>query len=209
MDLTGDEHPEFQLAKALRLDGGSVVFPHNALLETRDFTVEWFAKYESLASNAMLLRFGMESNTGAGLICWALYTPTDTLRLGAYVSSDGTWHNLQREDQDFATGATADIDDGKWHHWALVAETHPNASPANTSFTLYRDYEPFGETLVFDGTGNAGGMIAIPSTGTTLSIGTGGSAIDGFVDELRFRPGAQPVSSFMRKLSQPFVIVVR
>ena len=90
-----------------------------------------------------------------------------------------------------------------------MAETHPDASPANTSFTLYRDYELFGDTLVFDGAGNAGGLLAIPSTGTTLSIGTGGSAIDGLVDELRFRPGAQPVSSFMRRLNHPFVLVVR
>ena len=209
IDLDGDESPEVITAKALRLDGGSVVFPHNALLECRDFTVEWFAKYASLANNAMLLRFGMQSNEGTGTICWALYRQTGKLRLGSNVSSDGTWHNLHREDQDFATGADADIDDGKWHHWALVAETHPDASPADTSFTLYRDYEPFGDTLVFDGAGDAGGMIALPSTGTTLSTGTGGSAIDGIVDELRFRPGAQPVSSFMRRLNHPFVLVVR
>ncbi len=209
IDLDGDERPEIQTATALHLDGGSVVFPHNSLLESSDFTVEWFAKYASLANNTMLLRFGMQNNEGTGTICWALYRQTGKLRLGTNVSPDGTWHNLHREDQDFATGANADIDDGRWHHWALVAETHPDASVANTSFTLYRDYEPFGNVLVFDGAGDAGGMIALPSTGTTLSIGTGGSAIDGIVDELRFRPGAQPVSSFMRRLNHPFVLVVR
>ena len=209
LDLDGDGRSDLETTKALSLDGGSVVYPHNALLECRDFTVEWFAKYESLASNAMLLRFGMQSDDGTGSICWALYTPTDNLRLGAHVSSDGAWRNVYREDQNFATGAAAAIADGKWHHWALVAETSPDATPANTAFTLYKDYEQVGNTLVFDGENNAGGMLVLPSTGTTLSIGTGGSALNGEIDELRFRPGVQPVSSFMRRATRPFIFVVR
>ena len=82
------------------------------------------------------------------------------------------------------------------------------ASPANTSFTLYRDYEQIGNTLVFDKAG-AGGILVLPSTGTTLSIGTSGNAINGRIDELRFRPGVQPVSSFMRRLPDGFRLFVR
>ena len=209
IDLDNDGTSDRESTKALHLEGGSVVYPHNALLECRDFTVEWFAKYESLASNAMLLRFGMQSDDGTGSICWALYTPTDNLRLGAHVSSDGAWRNVYREDQNFATGADAAIADGMWHHWALVAETSQSATPANTSFTLYKDYERVGNTLVFDGTNTVGGILVIPSTGTTLSIGTGGSALTGEIDELRFRRGVQPVSSFMRRLKYPFTLVFR
>lgn len=208
IDLDGDGKVDYESTKALRLDGGSVVYPHNSLLECRDFTVEWFAKYDTLANTVMLLRFGMLSDTGTGSICWALYAPTGYLRLGAHVSSNGSWHDVYRQDKDFATGANANIADGKWHHWALVAQSNPNASPANTSFTLYRDYEQIGNTLVFDKAG-AGGILVLPSTGTTLSIGTSGNAINGMIDELRFRPGVQPVSSFMRRLPDGFRLFVR
>ena len=208
IDLNGDGTADYESTKALRLDGGSVVYPHNSLLECRDFTVEWFAKYDTLANTVMLLRFGMLSDTGTGSICWALYAPTGYLRLGAHVSSNGSWHDVYRQDKDFATGANANIADGKWHHWALVAQSNPNASPANTSFTLYRDYEQIGNTLVFDKAG-AGGILVLPSTGTTLSFGTGGNAINGMIDELRFRPGVQPVSSFMRRLPNGFVMIVK
>lgn len=208
LDLDGDERSDLETAKALRLEGSSVVWPRNSLLECRDFTVEWFAKYESLANNAMLLRLGMASDSGTGSLCWALFAPSTALQLAAYVSADGSWKDRSREDKIFATRANAGITDGKWHHWALVAESHPNATPADTTFTLYKDYEQVGDSLVFNN-GGAGGIIALPSTGTTLSIGTDGNALNGEIDELRFRCGVQPVSSFMRRLKYPFTLVFR
>lgn len=208
LDLDGDERSDLETTKALRLDGGSVVWPHNSLLECRDFTVEWFAKYESLANNAMLLRLGMASDTGAGTICWALFAPSKALQLAANTSADGSWKSLSREDKQFGTRESVSLTDGTWHHWALVAESHPNATPANTTFTLYKDYGQVGTPLVFDREG-AGGVLAFPTTGTTLSIGTGGSNLNGVIDELRFRPGVQQVSSFMRRLKHPFTLVFR
>jgi hypothetical protein len=62
---------------------------------------------------------------------------------------------------------------------------------------------------VFNGKDGADGILAFPSTGTTLSIGTGGKKIKGLIDELRFRPGVQPVSSFMRRLPNGFIIMVK
>ena len=209
IDLNNDGTADYESTKALRLDGGSVVYPHNSLLECRDFTVEWFAKYESIADVSMLLRFGMMSDDGTGTISWALYRSSSNLRFGAYVSPDGSWKNRYRPDYNFATIAGSGIEDGKWHHWALVAETHTNATPANTTFTLYKDYEQVGTNLVFNGENGADGILAFPSTGTTLSIGTGGNAIKGYIDELRFRPGIQPVSSFMRRLPDGFRLFVR
>ena len=209
IDLNGDGTADYESAKALRLDGGSVVYPHNSLLECRDFTVEWFAKYESIADVSMLLRFGMMSDVGTNTISWALYRSGNNLRFGAYVSPDGSWKNISRSDFNFATIADSGISDGKWHHWALTAETHTNASPANTTFTLYKDNDQVGTNLVFNGKDGADGILALPSTGTTLSIGTGGKAINGYIDELRFRPGVQPISSFMRRLPNGFKLVVQ
>ena len=208
IDLNGDGNADYESTKALRLDGGSVVYPHNSLLECRDFTVEWFAKYESIADVSMLLRFGMMSDVGTNTISWALYRSGNNLRFGAYVSPDGAWKNISRSDFNFATIADSGISDGKWHHWALTAETHTGTTPANTTFTLYKDYEQIGNALVFN-KGGVGGILALPSTGTTLSIGTGGKAIKGYIDELRFRPGIQPVSSFMRRLPDGFRLFVR
>ncbi len=209
IDLDGDGKADYTSTKALSLDGGSVVYPHNSLLECRDFTAEWFAKYDSIDDVAMLLRLGMMSNEGTGTISWALYTSDGNLRFGANVSPDGSWKDIYRPDHNFATIAESGIADGKWHHLALVAETHPDATPANTTFTLYKDYERVGSPLVFNGKDGADGILAFPSTGTTLSIGTGGKKINGLIDELRFRPGVQPVSSFMRKVPGGLVLILR
>lgn len=206
-DADGDGRADFTSSQALSLAGGSVSFPRNSMLECRDFTVEWFAKYDHVANGAMLLRFEMSP----AAISWALYYPSHSgsgndVRLGANVSTTGGWSSLHREDIDIAS--SVDIADGRWHHWALVADTDASASPANTTFTLYRDYEPYGVPAVFDGANNAGGVLALPTTGTTFSFGTGG-AITGLIDELRFTPAVLPASSFLRRLDNPFVLVVR
>lgn len=210
-DADGDGRADFTSSQALSLAGGSVSFPRNSMLECRDFTVEWFAKYESIANGAMLLRFEMGATAGSGTISWALYYPPHSgsgndLRLGAYVSMTGSWSSFSRKDVNLASAV--DIADGKWHHWALVADTDASASPANTTFTLYRDYEPYGAPAVFDGANSAGGILALPTTGTTFSFGTG-AAITGLIDELRFTPAVLSASSFLRRLDNPFVLVVR
>ena len=66
-----------------------------------------------------------------------------------------------------------------------------------------------GNPLVFNCKDGADGILAFPSTGTTLSIGTGGKAVNGMIDELRFRPGVHPVSSFMRRLPNGFILTVK
>jgi hypothetical protein len=209
IDLDGDGKADYTSTKALSLDGGSVVYPHNSLLECRDFTAEWFAKYDSIDDVAMLLRLGMMSNEGTGTISWVLYSSAGNLRFGANVSPDGSWKDIYRPDHNFATIAESGIADGKWHHLALVAETHPDATPANTTFTLYKESERVGSPLVFNGKDGADGILAFPSTGTTLSIGTGGKKINGLIDELRFRPGVQPVSSFMRRLPNGLTLILK
>ena len=156
----------------------------------------------------MLLRMGMESATGRGTINWALYTFGNALRLSAHVSPDGLWRDITRYNMDFEDSAVSKIADGRWRHFALVVQTTEGAASTNTSFTLYREYEQVGSTIVFDNDGK-GGALAFPSTGTTLSIGTGGGRIKGMIDELRFRQGVQPVSSFMRRIPTASAVVLR
>jgi len=206
IDLDGDGKADYTSTKALRLDGGSVVYPHNSLLECRDFTVEWFARYETLAKDAMLLRFGMESDTGVGSISWALFAPSGNLQIGANLSSDGSWKSIARDDITFGTRESIGLTDNKWHHWALTAETNPNATSANTTFRLYKDYKQVGNTLVFD---KNGGILALPSTGTTLSIGTSGNAINGVIDELRITPSVLEPAKFMSKLPSGLMLFLR
>lgn len=204
IDLDGDGKADYESTKALRLDGGSVVFTNNYLLECRDFTVEWFTKYEPFTANdTMLLRFGGYSDIGKGSLSWALFsTGGKILRLGAYVSTN-------RYDKDFvSSNVNSVLADGRWHHWALTAETPTNATPANTTFKFYKDYVQVGDALKFDN-GGAGGILALPTTGSTLSIGTGGGYLKGVIDELRFRPGVQPVSSFMRRIGTGLIMFVK
>ena len=212
IDLDGNGKADYTSTKALSLDGGSVVYPHNSFLESRNFTAEWFAKYDSLESTAMLLRLGMESETGAGTVCWALYaTPEDDrLRMAAQTTADGAWtSNIYRGDQNFEFKQGESVTDGKWHHWALVAKTNPDASPANTTFSLYRDYEQVGDALVFDGKDHAGGILALPSTGTTLSIGTANKRLKGVIDELRVTPSVLAPADFMHKVPGGLVLTLR
>ena len=197
-DLDGDERADFESKKALSLSAGSVVFPHNALLECRDFTLEWFAKYDNVPSGAMLARFNMGEGT-SGTISWALYYPGKALRLGANVSANGAWKSISRADKDFAENY--EIADGKWHHWALVAGT--DAAAGKTTFALYRDREQIGDTLVFDS-----GILALPSTGTTFSFGTSGG-ITGQIDEMRFTPAALSTAQFMQPAKTGMLIIVR
>ena len=145
-------------------------------------------------------------------MCWALYTieSADKLRMGAQTTADGAWSSsIYRADQNFEFKQGESVADGKWHHWALVAQTNPDATPANTTFRLYRDYEQVGNALVYDGKNQAGGILALPSTGTTLSIGTGGSRLKGVIDDLRITPKVLAPEKFMRKLPSGLVLILR
>ncbi len=210
IDLDGDGQKDYESSQAIAFDGSSIVWPHNSLLECRSFTAEWFAKYESFSSNTMLLRLGCESETGTGTMCWAFYAPGDVqfLQIGAHVSADGTWKDVYREDKNVATAAES-FADGKWHHWALVAETTADAASTNTTFKVYRDYEQLGNTVVFANKDDAGGILALPSNGTTLSIGTADHRLNGKMDELRFTPSVLAPEAFMRRLPNGMSISIR
>ena len=134
----------------------------------------------------------------------------DKLRMAAHTTADGAWtSNIYRGDQNFEFKQGESVADGKWHHWALVAQTNPNATTANTTFKLYRDYEQVGNALVYDGKDHAGGILALPSTGTTLSIGTGGNSLKGTIDELRVTPSVLEPENFMHRLPSGLTLILR
>ena len=58
IDLDHDGNYDVKSTKALKLNGGYVVFPHNMMLEKRNMTVEFFAKFSRVAGNAALFRLG-------------------------------------------------------------------------------------------------------------------------------------------------------
>jgi hypothetical protein len=130
--------------------------------------------------------------------------------MAAHTTADGAWtSNIYRGDQNFEFKQGESVADGKWHHWALVAQTDPDVSPANTTFKLYRDYVHVGKALVFDGKDHAGGILALPSTGTTLSIGTGGNRLNGVIDELRVTPSVLAPENFMCRLPSGLTLILR
>lgn len=184
--------------KALKLDGGYVLYPRNRLLERQSLTVEFFAKFSDLKNSANILRF----NKGQGGIDWPVWTlfnelasdGTNRLAVAARLSSDGGVTPLaQRTTKLYNLTANPDVFN-QWHHWALTIE--PNGD--KTRFRLYRDYEPVGEV------GELTGALHFPATGTCLAVGgTGvtGAYVTGKLDNIRISPGILDPSQFMRSES--------
>jgi hypothetical protein len=66
-----------------------------------------------------------------------------------------------------------------------------------------------GDAHVVQGFDGAGGILALPSAGATLSIGTGGSRLKGVIDDLRITPKVLAPEKFMRKLPSGLVLILR
>ena len=138
---------------------------------------------------ALRLSYGTEVY---GTPVWVLFYNTGRhLQVSTYASTNG-WVGVNRRDGSFTT-AVGDEADGKWHHWAMTVA--PDAARTNTTFTLYRDYEPYGSAVTVEG------LVRHTTTGSNLSVGgTGveGAFIHGLVNNLRISPGVLPPSEFMR-----------
>ena len=203
IDYDNDGKADATSTKALVLDGSNYLgFTAPATWYTRDFTAEFFAKVTGTGNNAQFVRLAAANALG-NASRWAL-SPAGTVSIlrtekGNYV--DGATTTLS---------ATADpalsIADGKWHHWAVTLGT--DYANTNTTVKVYRDYAEvaggtFAKSIIYFGT---------PSH--SLLFGYSGNANGGVVgqfDEIRFRPGVQPVSSFMRRVpgSRRTVLIFR
>lgn len=183
--------------KSVRIDGGKLEWKEQTFLNLPTFTVEFFAKLESLDSSANLIRM-THGASADGNPLWALYeidvqSGKRSVRLATY---DGTTYNHH----DVVVNST--LADGRWHHWAL---TFDGSSGTQTVVKFYRDYTQIG-------TCTASHLINYPSGVHTLSIGGTSNNpchIHGNYDELRVSEGVLPTSAFLRALPNCTMVIVR
>ncbi len=178
---------------ALRLDGGYIRWPFNRLLDRTELTVEFFARFDKLEHSANWLRLSDGANWGDAPVWTLWYTvypnQTPDIRVTANSTTNGGV-SVRSSPVIFHEGAE---DDGKWHHWAMTISL--NATGSNTVFTLFKDYEQYGNAVTI------AGVLRFPANGANLSVGgTGvaGAFIHGLVNNLRISPGVLPASAFMR-----------
>ena len=183
--------------KSVRIDGGKLGWKEQTFLNLPTFTVEFFAKLESLDSSANLIRM-THGASADGNPLWALYeidvqSGKRYVRLATY---DGTTYNHH----DVLANST--LADGRWHHWAL---TFDGSSGTQTVVKFYRDYTQIG-------TCTASHLINYPSGVHTLTIGGTSNNpchIHGNYDELRVSEGVLPTSAFLRALPNCTMVIVR
>ena len=183
--------------KSVRIDGGKLGWKEQTFLNLPTFTVEFFAKLDSLDSSANLIRM-THGASADGNPLWALYeidvqSGKRYVRLATY---DGTTYNHH----DVVVNST--LADGRWHHWAL---TFDGSSGTQTVVKFYRDYTQIG-------TCTASHLINYPSGVHTLSIGGTSNNpchIHGNYDELRVSEGVLPTSAFLRALPNGTMVIVR
>ena len=192
IDYDNDGEADATSTKALVLDGSCYLdFTAPAVWYTRDFTAEFFARVTGTGNGAQFVRLAAANDLG-GASRWALLPDgmVSILR-----SERGNWVDGATTTMTESADPALSIADGKWHHWAFTSST--DYSTATTTFKVYRDYEEvaggsFANSLIYFGTPRH-----------SLLFGYSGNANGGVVgefDEIRFRPGVQPVSSFMRRV---------
>jgi len=182
--------------KSVRIDGGKIAWKEQSFLNLPTFTVEFFAKLDSLDSSANLIRLTHGSSPDGNPV-WALYEYVQSgrryVRLATY---DGTTinHNNVIVDSNLA--------DGRWHHWAL---TFDGSSGTQTEVKFYRDYVQIGSCT-------PSYLIDYPTGVHTFSIGGTGASpanIHGNFDELRVSDGVLPTDKFMRAQPNGTIMIVK
>ena len=200
IDYDNDGEVDKASNKALILTGSNYLdFMSPATWYMRDFTLEFFAKITGEGNDAQLVRLAPSSSPG-NPSRWTL-SPTGTISI--YCSTNGAYHSP--ESKTAAADPALSITDGQWHHWAVTVAT--DYSSTTTTVKAYRDYVEvaggtFTDSVIYFGTVNH-----------SLLFGYSGNVNGGMqaqFDEIRFRPGVQPVSSFMRRVPKTgFMLLVR
>jgi hypothetical protein len=200
IDYDNDGVVDATSTKALVLDGSNyLAFDSEGVLMTRDFTAEFFAKVTGTGNAAQFVRLAVSTAVGNSSR-WTI-SPNGTVTV--LRSVNGTYIEDGTISQSVAANPALSIADGKWHHWAVTASA--DYAGTNTTFKVYRDYEEvaggtFAESIIYFG-----------KFKHSLLFGYSGSANGGMqvqLDEIRFRPGVQPVSSFMRWVSKKGLMLI-
>ena len=201
IDYDNDGKADTTSTKALVLDGSRYLdFTAPATWYTRDFTLEFFAKVTGEGNGAQLVRLAPSTAIGNSSR-WAL-SPVGTVSI--LRSAKGTYNNPTSLSS--AANPALTIVDGKWHHWAVTLAT--DYSTATTTVKVYCDYAEVA------GGSFADSVIYFSTYTHSLLVGYSGNAdggVQGQFDEIRFRPGVQPVSSFMRRVpgSRRTILILR
>ncbi len=164
---------------SLSLAQGEGAYSRLSLLERPDQTVEFFLRGSADAGTDLVSLKGVAK--GQTNVVWALRQTSGGLKVvvaGQEVASAGEL-------------AAA------WSHFAIAFA--PAADGANTSVTVYRDYESVG-------TGTFGGTLAVDGLAdSALSFG----AFAGNVDEVRVTRGTLAAEAFLRAHRLGFAVIVR
>ena len=199
-DLDNDGKVDTTSAKALALDGSNYLdFPGSPVFQSRDFTLEFFANVSGFGSSVQFVRIarcGYYANASTLAL-------SQTGGISANVSATGAPASVSSTS--IAAPSDFGLADGKWHHWAVTVSA--NYANATTTVRIYRDYEE-----VPDCGGTVEGVCAFSANASySLLFGYSGSAnggLTGQLDEIRLRPGVQPVSSFMRRVSKKGLMLI-
>lgn len=188
--------------KSLAMNASQVRYPHfTSLYGKTSFTLEWFMKLSSCETGAGLLRLNQSTAAFEGsdpAPMWRVY-----VRANSKKALDFEAHEASQ--QKYITTWTSfpdDIDDGRWHHYAITVEQIVVSGTTKTELRLYRDYESHGSQQFT-------GVLAYPADDDcAFTIGTD-NKFAGYMDEIRISDGVLPVASFMRSMFVGTAIFVR
>ena len=196
--ISSDSDERIKSTKALRLDGTTyLAFTNSSVFCGRDLTLEFFGKFSAFGNYSHLARMYKEGSYSSAY--WSVYHANGGLRMKFYLSADGTGSNPEEVTMTIANSSDILSAANAWHHYAITISS--DFSAVKTTMTFYVDYSEVAKETV-------DGLIALSETqngyglqfGHCSSTGSEGAGpITGLYDEIRLRPGVQPVSSFMRR----------
>lgn len=142
-----------------------------------DFTIEGFVKIDAHVNFATLV--GKDRSGGTS---WVIDTNSNgTLRMRAD-TQDGVSPGL------FNDGLTSsfNLEDGQWHHFAMTYLA------SERRVTLYGDYNPVATKIL-----SSNGTIQYDDGALRIGDLSGGRAIDGWLDEIRYSTSVLTTSQFL------------
>ncbi|QNN24269.1 LamG domain-containing protein [Planctomycetales bacterium ZRK34] len=157
---------------------------NNNLLEpSGDFTVEGFVKINSHINYATLI--GKERSGGTS---WVIDTGgSGTLRMRAD-TQDGTSPGKFNDE----LGSSFNLEDGEWHHFAMTYDA------SERRITLFGDHSQVASKVLVDG-----GSIQFDDSPLRIGDLSGGRALDGWLDEIRYSDSLLTSDQFLRAIPTP------
>jgi len=183
------------------MDASQVRYPHfTSLYGKTSFTLEWFMKLSSCETNAGLLRLSQSTTSFEGrdpAPMWRVYVRANSKR-----HFDFEARSYEQKYITTWTSFPTDIDDGRWHHYAITVEQIVVSGTTKTELRLYRDYESYGSQQFT-------GVLQYPANDDCAFTICADNNFTGHMDEVRISDGVLPVASFMRSMPVGTVVILR